>query len=298
MKQLLFLFLALFFFGCASEDNKSAGGNNNADASKSKKQLNISILLDLSDRISPKEHPSIPEHFQRDTAIIKLFAEYFKRDMAQRGTYMAKGKIKVFFSPQPPDPNINILASKLNIDLSKMDNKHKKEIYDTITKTFPSNAYKIYSTTISNNKWIGSDIWRFFKNDVKDYCIEKDTNYRNILVLFTDGYIYHQNSMDNIGNRYAYILPQLFTKYNLRNNPPWESIIEKNDFGLITKRNDLQNLEVLVLEVTPSESNINDEDIIKKIIYKWFNEMGIKRSVIYSSDLPEYTKQRIFDFLN
>ena len=304
MRTIFLSFILLLLMGCASDNNKS--GNESSDPktnnvtgnAKFGKQLNITILLDLSDRISPETSPAIPEHYQRDTAIIKTFADLFIRDMAKRGTFMSKGKLKVIFSPQPQDPNINILATKLNVDLSKMDNKQKKEIYDNISKSFPGDAFQIYSSTLKTNKWIGSDIWRFFKNDVKDFSIDRDTNYRNILVLLTDGYIYHENSMDNVGNRYAYILPENLKKSNLRNNPNWETVIDQQDFGMITKRNDLQNLEVMVLEVTPSPTNVNDEDIIKKVLTKWFNEMKVKRFAIYKSELPEYTKQRISDFIN
>jgi hypothetical protein len=59
----------------------------------------------------------------------------------------------------------------------------------------------------------------------------------------------------------------------------------------------LENLEVLVLEVTPSKESRNDEDYIKAYLKKWFNEMGIKKSEIYSTDIPTYTKKRIESFI-
>jgi hypothetical protein len=304
MRTIFSSIILLLLMGCASDNSKpgsdSAYPNTNSPSGSTKfgKQLNITILLDLSDRISPVTSPDIPEHYQRDTAIIKSFADLFIRDMAKRGTFMSKGKLKVIFSPQPQDPNINILASKLNVDLSKMDNKQKKEIYDNISKSFPEDAFQIYNSTIKSSKWLGSDIWRFFKDDVKDFSIDRDTNYRNILVILTDGYIYHANSMDKVNNRYAYISPLLLTQSNLHNNQNWENYIDENDFGLIAKRSDLQNLEVLVLEVSPSPSFVNDADIIKKVISKWFDEMKVKRFAIYKSELPEYTKQRIRDFIN
>jgi hypothetical protein len=288
----IYFFLFLILLGCQSENS----GSRNDDTGK-KPQLNITILLDLSDRISPSVHPVIPEHSERDLDIIRTFAEYMTEDMKERGTFSANGTIKVIFSPYPKDPEINILAQKLNVDLQKMDNKQKKYVYDNIVKTFPENAQKIYNTTIEDGNWIGSDIWRFFKNDVKDYCVSSDPNYRNILVILTDGYIYHPNSKDQLENKYAYILSNLFTKYNLRNNQNWEQEIDQKSFGLIASRSDLQDLEVLVLEVSPSADHKNDEDIIKKVLSNWFSEMNVKRFEIYNTDLPEYTKTRILRFL-
>ena len=47
--------------------------------------------------------------------------------MATKGAYLAKSKLKVFFSPHPTDANINNLASKLDIDLSNKDAKEMKK---------------------------------------------------------------------------------------------------------------------------------------------------------------------------
>ncbi len=302
MKYLLILFAVFFFIGCGSSSSDFAPNEEIAKVAGDKTtvkpdQLNITLLLDLSDRIDTKKYPEKPEHFQRDIANIKYFTELFVRDMEKKGTFMAKGKLKVIFSPKPQDPNVNLFAEKLNVDLSTMDNKQKKDIHDNLTNIFTDNVTKIYNATLSQSKWIGSDIWRFFKNDVKDYCIENNPNYRNILVILTDGYIYHEDSKDRNGNRYAYLLPENIAKYNLRKNPNWEQELEKQNFGLITKRTDLENLEVLVLEISPSPNYKNDEDIIKAVLAKWFKEMKVKRFGLFNSDLPEYTKQRINDFI-
>jgi hypothetical protein len=300
MRIYVIIFSALFLFGCGSE-NKDKSTNEEEETSNTTvvqpDQLNITLLLDLSDRIDTKKYPEKPEHFERDIAIVKYFSELFVKDMEKRGTFMAKGKLKVIFSPKPQDPNVNLLAEKLSVDLSNMDSKQKKDVHDNLITNFTESITKIYSGTLSQSKWIGSDIWRFFKNDVKDYCVETKPNYRNILVLLTDGYIYHRDSKDQNGNKYAYLLPENISKFNLRKNPNWEQELDKQDFGLISKRNDLDNLEVLVLEVSPSPNYKNDEDIIKAVLAKWFKEMKVKRYGMYNSDLPQYTKQHIDEFI-
>ena len=77
----------------------------------------------------------------------------------------------------------------------KLENKGRKEVYDSITDLYSKNLENIYQETIETSAWEGSDIWRFFKDDVKDFCIEKDTTYRNILIILTDGYLYHKQSV-------------------------------------------------------------------------------------------------------
>lgn len=266
--------------------------------SKKEKQLNITILLDLSDRIEPTKYPSSPEHFERDIEVVNYFTELFKKDMEKKGAFMAKGKMKVIFSPRPNDSEINNIATQLSIDLSKTQNtKEKKKIFDNMSINFKENLSKIYSKTIETKKYPGSDIWRFFKNDVVDYCIDENKDYRNILVLITDGYLYHVNSTDKDKNRSAYLLPKNVKSNGLRNSN-WKEKFKNEDYGYISSRNDLNDLDILVLEVNPSEKFKNDEDVIKAYLSKWFIEMNVNSFKIYNSDLPQYTKSRIDKFIN
>jgi hypothetical protein len=267
-------------------------------------QLNINVLWDLSDRIDDKKNPSSPPHYQRDIEVIKTLTDLFKKDMQQKGAYKTKSKIRVFFSPPPSNNQINVIAKGLSYDLSSFSgdgaNTKKKSVYDSISRQFEKNAYLIYQLAIAGKvkEWDGSDIWRFFKNDVKDYCIEKRNGFRNILVIISDGYIYHKDSKDRAGNRTAYVLPETLKPF--RNNNNWKQLFERENYGLIATRNDLKALEVLVLEITPSAGYKNDEDILKAYLTKWFLEMGVTQSNIacYNTDLPEYTRNKITEFFN
>lgn len=302
MKQYsLYALICIFIISCNSKSEKSEEtGTSSTTISpvKEPKQLNISILLDLSNRIDTTVNPTIPQHYVRDIEIVKSISNYFVSDMKKRGAFNSKGKIEIIFSPIPNDPNVNLYAQRLKIDCSAMSNPQKKDVYDNLTNTFTDNLTKIYNQTMIDKNWCGSDIWRFFKDDV-DMYVDKNDNYRNILVIVTDGYIYHKNTVLNEKDRYSYISPKILEKYKLRNNPNWESDITKTDFGLICKRKDLANLEVLVLEVSAySEKYKSDEDVIKFVLTKWFSEMGIKTTGLYYSELPIRTQKRITDFFD
>lgn len=313
MKRFFISILIVFYLSsCSSSSDKKTveksdeePANNTKATSSEEKQLNISILWDLSDRIDQRINPASPQHYERDIEVIRNITAFFKRDMEKRGAFKAKGRLKVFFSPAPENSQINTIAKNLSCDLSTYvgegANKKKKEIYDSIEMRFLNNTKEIYRLTIETNKdkkqWDGADIWRFFKNDVKDYCVDPSESYRNILVILTDGYIYHKDSKDKIGNRTAYILPEILK--TLRIKPDWPTFFSKENYGLICTRKDLQNLEVLVLEITPSKDHKNDEDIIKTFLSKWFEEMGISNNnySCYNSDLPEHTKSKVLKFL-
>jgi len=314
MKSLInLLFISVIILSCNSSDSSTKENKKEIDDNPSlspitstSKQYNINILWDLSDRIDPTINPASPQHSERDIEIIKSVTGIFKKDMEKKGAYKAKSKMRIFFTPTPSDPAINTIARNLVFDLSAYTgdgaNKKKKEVYDSILQRVSENTSKIYELTIQSNKtkkqWDGSDIWRFFKNDVKDYCIEPNNDYRNILIILTDGYIYHKDSRDKQGNKTAYILPEVLKPF--RNNNNWKDVFSKGDYGLISTRSDLQNLEVLVLEISPSKEYKNDEDILKTYLGKWFEDMGISKEnyASHNSDLPEYTRKKIEQFLN
>lgn len=295
MRKLIYISIFAFaLIACGRGSGVKQSNNDNKTEKPQEKQLNISILLDLSDRISPEINPDAQKN---DIENIKTITEFFKTNMSNLGAYKAKGKIRIFFSPPPSNDNINSIVDKLIIDCSRLENKGRKEVYDSITDLYTKNLENIYKETIATSAWEGSDIWRFFKDDVKDFCIEKDTAYRNILIILTDGYLYHKQSFFNNKNRFTYLLGKSnLSPYRKQN---WEELIGKNDFGIMAERDDLSNLEVLVLEVKAENDSFKvDEDILRYLWKKWFKEMNITHNEVYPSALPANTKTRIENFLN
>jgi len=296
MKKIITLLGLLLITFCLTQCKKEKEDSDKTKETKTQeKQLNITLLLDLSDRISPSLYPNSPEHFQRDSAIVRNVAGVFKSYMKKQGAFKAKSKIRVITNPVPKDKNINDIMEKMDIDLSSVEkNASKKEIFNSIETNFSENISKIYDLAIQQNKYPGSDIWRFFKNDT-DKVIVDDINYRNILIIVTDGYIYHEDSKIHDKNRTSYLLPSILKANGFRNNNDWKEKFDRSDYGFIATRNDLENLEILVLEITPSPKN--DESIIKAYLSKWFEEMGIKKYEIYNTDLQKETKKRIERFI-
>lgn len=216
--------------------------------------------------------------------------------MASRGAYKAKGRIKVFFNPIPEDAEINRLAASLSVDLSKADTKAKKEIYDNLSTQFDTAIERIYDQSLESRRWVGADVWRFFKKDVQEHCMLD--GYRNIVVLLTDGYLYHERSKLKEGNRYSYLVGPLLESLGLRRTNQWREKIEQNDIGLISTQSGLEDLEVLVLELCPEANHPQDEDILEYLLEKWFKEMGVGRYKVYSTDLPTNTEESIKRFFS
>jgi len=243
--------------------------------------LNISFLLDLSDRINPKKYPSpTMQYYQRDIEYIKSVKKAFINHIKQKKIIRLNDQMQVFFDPEPQDPLINKLSQELKVSFDKSTNK---ENIKNVDKIFSEVPLKIYQSAIKDNKYIGSDIWRFFKNKVQDYCI-KD-NHRNILVIITDGYMYHKDSKLIDRNKTSYITPA-FIKSKKLTSGNYKEIIDKEKLGFIPATSGLQNLEVIVLGINPSKNNPYEGEVINQYWSEWLKVMGVKKTYLKSADLP------------
>ncbi|MCV9930432.1 hypothetical protein OIU83_22420 [Flavobacterium sp. LS1R49] len=254
---------------------------------------NISILLDLSDRISLKKNPNpTMEYYQRDLGYIKSISEAFTKHLKSKKIRQIDDKMQLFFNPEPLNAEINSISKNLRITIDK--NNASKDFLNSISLNYATQTLKIYESAIKDNNYIGSDIWSFFDNKVKDQCIEN--GYRNILILLTDGYMFYDGTTIKEGNLTTYITPEFIRKNNL-NTKDWQNKLQDQKFGFIKAGDDLSNLEVLVLGINPIKNNPYEEKVIKAYWSKWFTEMKIKHFEIKTADLPSNMEKIIKDFI-
>ena len=256
------------------------------------KNLNISILLDLSDRI---EKGKIKK---KDSAYLSSLAKSFVAHIKTKKLILLEDRMQLFFNPEPSSDKVNEIAKKLKVNFTKdTDKELLNETLSFYTK-YPSQLYNLAKKDADKNgDYSGSDIWRFFKNNVKDYCI--DDCHRNILVIFTDGYIYHELTVMEDKNRTSYLTPVSLNKLGL-NNSNWMSTIKKKNLGFIPATANLQDLEVLVIGIhSENDSNPYAQDIIQYYWSNWLKEMGVKEEnyKIKNAGIPANIEKVIFDFI-
>lgn len=284
-------FLLILFFSCKEEPKKEE--KETAVKSSVSENYNISILIDLSDRISIKKNPNpTMEIFERDLGYIKSVSEAFTQHLKSKRMRQINDKMQLFFNPEPENSEINSISKELRISVDK-DNASKK-LLNSINDTYAVKTSKIYESAIKDDKYIGSDIWNFFDSKVQDQCIDKGC--RNILVILTDGYIFYDGTQIKNGNLSNYLTP-LLIKQNGLNTNDWKKKFDKENFGFITIDKDLSNLEVLVLGINPSKNNPFEEKVIKAYWNKWLSEMKIKHFEIKNADLPSNMDKIIKDFI-
>nr|WP_199158174.1 hypothetical protein [Pedobacter sp. ASV2] len=290
------LIVILSITACRNESEK---GNVIKDgvanvANSKKDNLNISILLDLSDRIDPikNANPSM-EFFTRDLGYIESISKGFESHLRSKPIRQDNDEIQIYFEPEPLNAAINDLAKKLKLSYTK-DNTTKENILK-ISSQYTSTSKEIYNLAIKDSKYVGSDIWGFFKNKVQDYCIKP--KHRNILFILTDGYMFHQDSKFKQGNKSSYITPELIKSLNL-NTPNYKTLIQKNGYGFIKANDGLNNLEVVVLGINPAKKNPFERDVINEYWNNWFKEMRVKNYIIKPADLPTNLDQVIQKYIN
>lgn len=255
--------------------------------------LNISFLLDLSDRIDPKKYPNESmQYYLRDVGYIKSVSEAFDNHLRAKKVRQMNDKIQVFFDPEPKNQNINSISKDLRYSVKR--GNASLELLDEIKQTYASKPLEIYDLAIKDNLYVGSDTWKFFKTKVKDFCIEED--YRNILIILTDGYIYHQDTRMKEGNHTSYITPQII-RNNKLNDKRWKDIMTEKEFGFIPATQGLENLEILVLGINPDPKNPYEEEVIRKYWSDWFNAMEVGRYDIKTADLPSNMDKIIKEFI-
>jgi hypothetical protein len=274
LMNVVFIIALPFLVACGGGKSSNESTDKTATV-QSNKPLNISIYLDLSDRL---ERQMTPSQMERDIEIVKYLTEIVKKHAVSQKILPSRDRIKVFFYPTPNDSKIALLSQDLEMDLSKAQAAEKKQMLLDFQEKFTSSLTQIYDATMQDKNWIGSDIWGFFKKQVDTYCIREDA--RNIIVILTDGYLFYAPNKQKDGNNYSYILPQTLSNPNS---------------GLIVSRQGLDNLEVLMLEINPFDPKHQDQ--METVLQNWFKNMGVQKIYVGETDQSSNTKLIIDKFL-
>ncbi|MBR1556358.1 MAG: hypothetical protein IJ647_01155 [Prevotella sp.] len=241
----------------------------------------------MSDRLKRDLTPSQKE---RDLAIVGHIADYFRGQTVGPKILQSKNNIKVFFYPAPNSSDIATLAEDLCIDITKFNGVEKRVVLDgdanqgkpSLKERFNKNLSAIYAKALAAKEFPGCDIWDFFSNKQVDaQCMRE--GFRNILIILTDGYLFDEKHKVQHGDSLSWV-----TASSLKNP----------NTALIVNRKGLDNLEVRILEVNPTD--INHRDKLVSVLENWLKGMGVKEEniTVSQTDLPSNTQTIVDSFLN
>ena len=271
MKNLFSLLAIIIVCSCMSSCNKSSNNTQNKDDSTVENNLesiskntplNLSIFVDLSDRIMKAQSNMMQE--EKDKIILKELANKFIDKNTTKFT-SSKDIFQIVFYPAPN--GAQDFSKNLSLYLNQLKPQEKKEALLNFQENLSNGVDSLYSNAVKANAFFGSDIWGYFSKDkVKDLY---NDGFRNVLVVITDGYIYDANNKVKDGNNYSYILP---------------STLSIPNSGLIPCKISNPNLEIYVIECNANPQT--DFPKMKTILEKWFKDMGIEKMDIQDSDIP------------
>ncbi len=307
------LVFSLTFASVAISCQEEPEGNQTNQVKKltgERKNLNISIFLDLSDRISPTFNPNpAMEIWKRDLGYITSITDAFETHLKNKKVVLMNDYIKLYLHPLPE--NISDIDSKLK-NLNKFISRENASLdgITSISSDYSNFAELIYKKTLDQKEpsakkgkddYPGSDIFDFFKSKVKDYCIKDD--HRNILFILTDGYMY-MSDKNNI-NKYKksnYVLSSHLKKWGF-NEKNYQSKLDNEGYAFQVPVTGLDNLEVFVIGLAPNKSW--EIDVLNAYWSKWFRDMGVKNfqddnwdTYLKQADLPSELNELIENFIH
>jgi hypothetical protein len=220
--------------------------------------LNVIIVPDLSNRIIDNENNL--DQIKRDSVIINAISESFINSVKTKMNSNDKLVIDITDRNQAGG-KIGELADTIMYDLSNFKNKINKLYFNDKREQFGSGVSKLYDAAynfeVENPKGGGADFVSYFSTNLKSK-IQKSTlndNYRNVLIILTDGYL--EATKPN-GDIISYI------KFE-----PTE--IQE------TSSSRFKELEVYLLEFNRRKSaNDLEENRIKRWWYEWLKSMNVK----------------------
>jgi hypothetical protein len=322
------IFLSFCIVSCDTEAKTDNSNSINVTSPKTTYHYNIIITPDLSNRLLINRPVT-------DSDLVATILNNIYPRIITKGKSMNQYDI---FSTSIISNNFinkfNVDVEKLTIDFARFKKEQKRRIqYINGVNTNENLAtdkavfLKEYNR-ISNsaaNSTAGADLWNYFNENIDGTLIKKDpprtsfngkeypSEYRNIMILFTDGYI--EASMFGKsackGNQCHYLSSELIKSfraaYKKSGITDLKVFYKKNNYGIKPLENsNLNDLEVLVMQMEDRSLNAvgnttvfpTDRQIIELFWADWLTKSGVKRFKLtpaYSSKAQ--AEKVILDFI-
>ncbi|MFP4090138.1 MAG: hypothetical protein ACLFUB_09415 [Cyclobacteriaceae bacterium] len=292
---------------------------------------NVIFAPDLSNRVDPSLYPrSLDDRQILDVLLDNIYPRIlnYKRSSNQLDEF------SMSFVNQKLASAYGVEVDKLNIDFGKFGHKQLERIdyikgrsESTLEKdvtSFTGEFEKVYSSAVQQT--FGADIWTFLNSGVDNLMLKSAAdprffngktyvdNYRNVLVLLTDGYLeaglYGSKACPET-NRCYYLSKEKvdgFRSAFLKSGEKdMKAFFEKNNYGIVPVNNpQLQHAEILVLEMYDrslskggsATVHPSDMEILQLFWTDWLEASGVKRYELRPAlSTKEETERVILNFM-
>ncbi|MPS71838.1 MAG: hypothetical protein E2590_01660 [Chryseobacterium sp.] len=322
LKIVFIIILNLLLTGC----NGCTDPDKESKIIHEKKQVyindyNILLVPDLSNRINPDIHPKPVQ----DSLLINNILDHTSDILQlQNRTTNVLDVYKIDFINRGILNDNVVKAKELELNFRRFKgnllgaSEYKRNELKRDINIFKNNIKNIYSYAISNPS--GSDIWNYFNEtvipnvlpengeeaDLTTADIKLIKKNKNVVVLFTDGYI------ENINQKKGYTLDQklinsIRSSYQQSKADNLEKfILSHPEYHLKPTENNLNSLNILIFEIIDRSLDSNgvakyqptDFQIIKILWTKWLNDSGCRNIEIHQAfNKKEEAYEKLSSFL-
>lgn len=270
--------------------------------------LNLIIVPDLSTRIADTLND--PEQIKNDTTLLNFIWNCFVAKTKLKSNTKDRLILDVTDEYQAAG-QFHTIANNLIFDLAQHKGKSNRLFFDQKGNQFNDNVKRLYD--LAKQKTLGADYYYYFNNLLSKY-IQKPTlfdNYRNVLIILTDGYLEAQNKKrTGIAFYTGSLSERKITCSKMRSS---KSVNVATDIKPIPDcTTHFTDLEVLVLEIKERHTTSPQEpfdsgtpcdfEILKSMWTNWFKQIGIKNAndnfFLRQNVSTDFTKKEIENFLN
>ncbi|WP_282036468.1 hypothetical protein [Saccharicrinis aurantiacus] len=323
-KKSLLIGLAISVIGLAFLGLRASSSSDKKEAKLTTEEAtgiyhyNFLIVPDLSNRVDMKIHPKPIDDQEIISSVLSMIDEVLReghRDTDQKDSYnvsfLNKGLILMY----------NIDKDNLDIDFADFDTQYQRIGYikaregyennnlNTDIRKFEDECDKMYAEAVKNTD--GADIWSFFNTGIGDSNVKSpeepfefnghsfQEKYRNIIVLFTDGYMesgLSKTAAKGTSKNLSYDLSQSRIKafreeFKKSGMSDMKTFFNENEYGIVPVENEyLKDIEVIVMELydrsLTETGNATvyptDNDIIELFWNDWLTKSGVKRFELHS----------------
>jgi len=278
---------------CGSCDNRTAQTSGNFSFQKLTKSargnINLSIILDVTDRIAPKKG----DMKDKDLEYINNILCAFTNHILNKRLIQIDDKITFYICP---DKGLDNYVKKLNVELkggagSSLTLPYISDI-NIRSKTILEELYEQRIMTGEQNHWDdGGDIIRILRDYGSDLCVQD--GYENKVIMITDGFSWEANSSTTDGgNKSNTLIPQNLKQFD---HSGWENQYTDGDYGYIPLNENI-DADFLILGLTKSPSGPYSYEILKHYWAELLKDK-VKTYDLLRNDSPSTLKPVIEKFI-
>ena len=159
------------------------GGKENNPTAPPPKPMNIIVILDTSNRIDERRHPGQAE---KDIMIAQTIVNY-NHELARKIIFGTYNHVAFVVPNQPNTTKVPLqITQKLKIWPTWKDLNVGAKKLDPMKEDLLSGIKELYDFVGKQERFTGSNIWRWFQRSGEAY-LKKDE--RNYIICVSDGYL-------------------------------------------------------------------------------------------------------------